>query len=573
MLKKLLKIFSQNKSHSALILIGTAVWSLTMIKSGLVYSYGMGFWGPNGHDGIWHIALAGGLARGTMQMPIFAGEVIKNYHIGFDLFLAAVHKLSLIPIHILYFQILPPVFAILVGIFCHKFVYLWTKNKTKTFWAVFFLYFGGGLGWFVNLLKGQEIAGESMFWSQQSVSTLINPPYAFSLVLIFAGLFYFHKGLEQKNKNDLILATFIFGVLIQIKVYAGILMLVGLMLAGIWNVWKMKGLAVLKVFVGSLILSILLFTPSAGKVSRVLVFKPFWFLETMMIFPDRLGWEKFGEAMVNYKLGGTWLKAIIAYGLALFIFIIGNFGSRVIGIFWFWRKGKVLRSYQYVEVLMIAVIFTGIILPLFIVQKGTAWNTIQFMYYSLLFIGVLAGVYFGGITMKLKSMMVRIFILLTILLTVPTTPGVLFYHYLPSRPPAMISKKEMEALDFLSNQNGGIVLTQPFDKKKADAAIVFPPRPLYLYESTAYVSAFSEKTTYLEDQMNLEITGYDWQSRRRKVENFFSNGNLSDNSVFLKNNKIEFLYILKDFKEGNLEENQFLSKIYENSEVEIYRVN
>src|SRR3989344_8769648 len=95
-----------------LICTGSLIWSLTMIKSGLVYEYGMVFWGPNGHDGVWHIALAQSLAKGSWQMPIFAGENIRNYHIGFDLILAAFHKLTFIPIHNLYFQLLPPLFAL-----------------------------------------------------------------------------------------------------------------------------------------------------------------------------------------------------------------------------------------------------------------------------------------------------------------------------------------------------------------------------------------------------------------------------------------------------------------------------
>ena len=57
-----------------LIIIGTISWSWTMVKSGWIYSYGMGFWGANGHDGIWHIALIESLARGSLQMPVFAGN-------------------------------------------------------------------------------------------------------------------------------------------------------------------------------------------------------------------------------------------------------------------------------------------------------------------------------------------------------------------------------------------------------------------------------------------------------------------------------------------------------------------
>jgi len=48
-----------NKPAALLIIIGSLVWSLTMVKSGLCWDAkcvgGIGFWGPNGHDGVWHI--------------------------------------------------------------------------------------------------------------------------------------------------------------------------------------------------------------------------------------------------------------------------------------------------------------------------------------------------------------------------------------------------------------------------------------------------------------------------------------------------------------------------------------
>ncbi|TSC85988.1 MAG: Uncharacterized protein G01um101416_752, partial [Microgenomates group bacterium Gr01-1014_16] len=102
--------FAKN-SHWLLILLGTITWSVTMIKSGLIYQFGMGFWGPNGHDGIWHLAIISGLSRGSLTMPIFAGEMIKNYHLGFDVLVATLHLLTRIPSVNLYFQILPPIMA------------------------------------------------------------------------------------------------------------------------------------------------------------------------------------------------------------------------------------------------------------------------------------------------------------------------------------------------------------------------------------------------------------------------------------------------------------------------------
>src|SRR3990167_10107086 len=184
MLKRVLKLSFQevNLSGITLILVGTFVWSLVMFKSGLTYSFGMGFWGPNAHDGVWHIALAQSISKGTWEMPIFAGETIKNYHIGFDLLLAILHKLTFIPIHTLYFQVLPPILAFGFGLFVYLFILSWNNSKTAAWWATFFVYFGGNWGWLISLIKNNKLGGESMFWSQQSISTLVNPPFALSLL-------------------------------------------------------------------------------------------------------------------------------------------------------------------------------------------------------------------------------------------------------------------------------------------------------------------------------------------------------------------------------------------------------
>ena len=575
MLKRPFQVFSENKKFVFLLLLGTLAWSLTMVKSGITYSYGMGFWGPNGHDGVWHIALAKGLAGGTWQMPIFAGEAIKNYHIGFDLILAALHKLTFIPINVLYFQIFPPILAILIGLYSYKFIYVWTKDNSKAWWATFFVYFGGSWGWIINLLRGEEIAGESMFWSQQSVSTLINPPFALSLVFIFSGLYYLQKGLIEKKKYYLILSTFIFGILVQIKIYAGILLLSGLLIAGVWNIWKRKGLSILKVFTGSVIISILLFSPTTKEVGETLIFKPFWFLETMMGFPDRFGWIIFSEAMVNYKISGNWLKGIPAYLVAFLIFWFGNLGSRIVKEPLFFKDLKNIKSLSSLKILIYTVIGVGVLIPTLYVQSGTPWNTVQFMYYSLTFSGILAGLSFVDIVrgLKLTKLKKQLIELLLLLFTLPTTIGVLYYHYLPMRPPAMISLAELEALDFLSEQPDGVVLIQPFDKDKADKAVDNPPRPLYLYESTAYVSAFSGKPVFLEDEVNLEITGYDWVVRKNEVENYFADHISKEAMEFLLSKEIRYVYMVKDLNQIGYEQYAGLSKIFENGEVVIYRVN
>ena len=567
------KLTLRNSAMLLLILIGTVIWSLVMVKSGLIYDFGMGFWGPNGHDGVWHIALINQLANGNWTMPVFAGETLRNYHIGFDLLIAIFHKITTIPIQTLYFQIIPPIIAFLAGFLTYKFVYLWRKSKVQAFWATFFIYFAGSFGWITSLVREGQIGGESLFWSQQALSTLINPPFALSVALMLFGLISLVKLKKSSGVWRLLAISLVFGILAQIKVYAGILSLGGLFVAGSYQFFKTRETILLRVFGTSSILAALFFFPLNQNSAGLIVFSPFWFLETMMGLSDRFYWPRFAEAMVNYRWGNIWYKAIPAYSIAFLIFIAGNMGIRIIKapliIEWF----KKYKKLSFVEIFLGVVILFGIIFPMFFLQKGTPWNTIQFFYYSLTFSGILAGVAFGKWLEEKKQRLIKIAVSTTIIfLSIPTTIATL-KHYLPSRPPAKISNEEFEALNFLSKQSEGVVLTYPFDKEAAKEALANPPRPLYLYESTAYVSAFGKKVVYLEDEVNLDITGCEWRDRREQVESFLATPSHEEARSFLRQNDISYVYWIKG-QRAVLGEGQLgITKVFENSEVDIFTVN
>lgn len=573
MLKKASKLYSKDNLGAAILIIfGTIIWSLTMVKSGLFYSFGMGFWGPNGHDGVWHIALTESLSRGSRGMPVFSGEILKNYHVGFDSLLAFLHKLTTIPISTLYFQIIPPILALLIGYLVYKFTLSWTKSNRKAWWATFFVYFGGNFGWIITLLREGKLGGESMFWAQQAISTLINPPFALSIVLILLGLLFLAKYLKTQTTKYFLVTTLVFGILLQIKVYAGILSLSGLCLAGVYNYLKERNFTILRVFIGSFLLSLILFLPFNKNSTSLLVFQPFWFLETMMGFADRLYWPKFFNAMIVYKQTANLIKGIPAYLVAFALFWFGNLGTRVIKEILVWKWLKNIKKLTFIEVFIISVIGVGILIPMLYIQKGTPWNTIQFIYYSLTFSGILAGITLGEFIEKSKLNRILSYIIQVaiFLLTIPTILGTLS-HYLPSRPPAKITYQELGALEFLANQPQGVILTYPFDKEAAQAAVDNPPRPLYLYESTAYVSAFSGKPVFLEDEVNLDITGYDWRARRLKALEYFKSSDTSKARNFLKENNITYIYLIKEL--DNLEVNELpLTKIFENKEAVIYQI-
>ncbi|MDP2860499.1 MAG: hypothetical protein Q8N98_02185, partial [bacterium] len=156
---------------------------------------------------------------------------------------------------------------------------------------------------------------------------------------------------------------------------------------------------------------------------------------------------------------------------------------------------------------------------------------------------------------------------LLVVLTVPGALGTL-RHYLPKRPAARVSFEELEALDFLRKKPTGVVLTFPFNN---DERFSYPdPRPLFSYETTAYIAALSNKQTFLEDEMNLEILGTDWRPRRKMIEEFFKTDNTGLAKDFLRDNKISYLYLLKHQALRVRPEEIGLAKIFDNGMVKVY---
>lgn len=574
---EIVKLIKVNRNLLTLLIIGTTIWSLIMVKSGLVYSYGMGFWGPNGHDGVWHIALINHLAQGSFDMPVFAGGMLKNYHIGFDLILAIIHKISQIPVQTLYFQIVPPIFAFLIGWLTYKFVREWKQSKLQALWATFFVYFGGNFGWVVTLARNGQIGGDSMFWSQQSLLTLINPPFALSLVVLLAGLLLLLKLIKRFSVILFILCFLLLGLLVQIKAYSAILVLAGLGFAGMFQFLRQRRFTFLGICVVTLVLSLALLYPLNRQGAKVFVLEPFWFLETLMALQDRLYWPRFFEAMTNYRLGDIWGKMILAYAVAFLIFLVGNLGTRFLGFIELIKYGLQKRL-GLIDIFLTTIIFVGILIPMFFLQTGTPWNTIQFFYYSLFVLSIYTGISVANFLERLKGKkLYSITALLIILFTVPTSFATL-RHYLPSRPPAKISHNELSALSFLNKQERGVVLTYPFDRYKTSLEVNNPPRSLYVYETTAYVSAFSGQPVYIEDEVNLDITGYNWRPRRKDSERFFDTLDIQVARKFLAENSIRYLYLVptqspivgQRFRLGEGELG--LKNIFENKEVVIYQV-
>ena len=554
-----MKLAKNQKLFLALLIAGgTVAQSLTMARSGLTYDFGLGFWGPNGHDGVWHLALANQAFRGfPLPHPNFSGAVLANYHLFFDYLLALTSKLSGLSGSFLYFQVFPIIFSFSLGWLSFLVGYCWRKDYWTGFWLAFFNYFAGSFGFLVTLWRGEGIGGESIFWSMQSISTLINPPFALSL-LVLLGAMLLLLSLKKRQLRKIIIISLLVGLLISIKSYAAIIAFAGLFAFIIFKFFR-KEKDYLPILPLSLFISLILFLVNARTSSNLFVWRPFWFINSMMESRDRLYLPSIALARVNSLAP----KPLIIELAGIFIFLIGNLGTRVFGFFDLRRRLKNLTAFDFFLLGGGLVAFS---IPLLFVQKGTAWNTIQFFYYFLFFANFYAAGFFSRLIQSKKSFS-RAGLILLVLLTIPTTVSSL-KGYLGWPPPASLPKAELEALEYLKQQPQGVVLTFPYSSFEK-AAYKTTPLPLRVYAPTAYVSAFSGKQTFLEET-NLDILGYDWEERKENIFDFFSATDSQEAKEFLAINNIRYIYLVKDAKVNWRKDLVGAKLIFENSRAEIF---
>ncbi len=571
--KNIKNLFVFEKSalvYLVIILIGVAFQIIPTIRSGLVFDYGMGFWGPNSHDGLWHLSLAKELAKGLpAQNPIFSGEQLKNYHYLYDLLVAITAKIAKIEAVDLIFRFYPILLSLLLGFGVISLIKnLKVADKKYEFWTVifslYFTYFAGSFGWIVTLLKEKIIAGESAFWANQAVSFNLNPPFGVSLVLILAIFIILYDIKKKFSFGKIFVAAAFIGVLVGFKAYGALLIFFLLGFFSLWEIAK-KSFRFIFVTLFSSLIALVIYLPNF-KFEQNFMYSPFWLIHAMVDSPDRLGWFRLSLARMAAVERGEWLKFAAVEGFGFLIFLFGNLGIRFLGLFGLMNIKRLKENFLR-KLIFIFSLFS-ILLPVVFIQAGTPWNTIQFIYYFLYLAAIFAGITTAWIFIKLPIAFKFLFTLLIIIITplnsLSTAKGY-FYHL----PHAFISSKELEALKFLEKKEEGIILTYPYDSNLKFK--IAEPYPVLVYDTTAYVSAISGKRVFLEDETQNQILGSDYKKRRVEAKEFFLNSENPDMD-FLKRSKVKYIYLPKLFG-LDIQEKKGLEKAFENDGASIYMVN
>lgn len=570
------KELSKSKILLFVLLISILILGLMNFPSGIKTDKGLIFFSSQGHDGLWHVSVMEEIkAKFPPEMPLYAGHPFKNYHFISDIFMGEFYRLfPFFKALDLYFRFYPILFSFLIAFGVYVFVNR-LKNHQAALWSVFFTIFCGSFGYIYAAIKGQFIfSGETTFWASQGNTIIGNPPHALGIVLLTTILLLLTLFQKFGNKYFLFLMLVLAMPLAGVKASAGAISVVGLLTVGFFRLVLEKkfDLAIVAMVAGlGNFLTLKIISPTAQS---FIVFNPLWFTRTMMVVRlDNVDWELRRQHYLSLHTFKAFVHLILHEGYAILLFIVGNTGMRLIGLYEALKINfkKISYPYLFMQIGMLA----AVTVVLLFVQNGITYNHIQYIQIYLHFFGIFAGITMSVLLGKIKNKAAKIsFAVVIILLATPTVIGNIFDFYGPGKKPlAIISNNEIEGLNWIKNNTDkdSVIFTKPFDKN-AHYGYKEQPLPISAWYSTMYVHSISTRRTFLTGEEQLMITGYQTEPDLVKMRNFMKQTDPLADKEYLSSNNIDYLYFRKSEIEKPIEVNLIgLTNVYENEEVVVYK--
>lgn len=547
------------------------LYMLVIFPSGTYFCFdnkcGYYFWGAHGRDAIWHLAIAETSFNSIpFVFPTFSGESLYGYNWFLDFVIFLLAK-SGIPSIVLYFKLIPVVWFVA---FTGLLLLLARKIKDNSLFVglfLFYSYFAGSFSYLLKLYHTGTIQDSSVLLPQPILHTMSNLQYAVSLIFFLMLLIYL-KDKKISLKSSIVSGILVF-LMLAIKFYAG---LIGLFFAGIYifinthqSLERKKIIAtigcvlILLVFV---VLAIIIFyNPfQSAKTGFPFAFVPLALVHTITESPDQFYLQGMTDARYYLQQFGIGPRLITIESLNLLVFLFFYLGTRFFALFYIGIL-FLKRKLSTFDAAIVMTIFFSIAVTVTLVQKGVWWNTIQFFFYTIF----LLTIYLTRLTHDLfrnKSKLLVIISLFLIVLSIPTSYDLL-WHFIKSSKPSYLSKEEIEALDFLKKQPEGVIFDQFL---KEDMSRYPGPFPMYGYEDSSHIAAFTGKQQYLADIQTLGVSSVPYEKRLERVRKM-------DCSIL---KEVEYVYEIKLLPKSRRIiskcKEKGVKKIFENKLVTIFSV-
>jgi len=485
------------------------MYMLVIVPSGSRYCFegkcGIYFWGAHEHDAVWHLALMESAFRTIpFKFPVLSGQSLGGYNYLLDIVLY-IFTLTGVSAATLYFKIQPVIWFGLFSFLLYSVGKLVRSERSYIRWLLFFVFFSASFGILIQWFKHNTLSGSVGIPTMQGALGMTNPQFMWSLCVLLAIWI-----ITKKDKW-----TWSLGLLVFIGLGLKFYFIVPALILIVWYVCTQivsrRASQVIMVLV----------SVSIGIVTAYIVFYmggtvggfiwkpleiPHQIVEDANLWYDRIMVQ---ERYYIQQLGHIWSPRLWWIEIrTVFYFVFFNFGIRLLGFVGFILLAifnvKVMK--QYVPILLAIIVCT--LIPILFIQRGTWWNSIQFLYYAIFFASIITADFVWRITHMRNGIWSIVVAFICILMFLPTNyeTMVLFASQKETR---YIPDEEIQVLRKLRDLPYGTVLTQLFHPQETDV--------LADNYDTAYVSAYSGKLTYLADIDQLKLLGTKYVERMRRV--------------------------------------------------------
>ena len=531
-----------------------------VMPSGSHYCYkgicGLFFWGAHEHDGVWHLALISqAFASWPAKFPTFAGAVLTGYNALLDLVIRSLSLLTGIAAITWYFKLIPLLWYGTMVYIWSKFAQAYRSKSGYTVALLFFIFFGNSFSYFLRFFHEGTIWGASGILSMQSPQMLSNIQFALTLPLVGMLLILF-----QKNKigwRDYVLLLALNFVIMGLKFYGGI---VAIVMTGVFAWTRMRrdnwadftrtlvfGLA------GFGVATWIFYNPLSSLAGQsILQWSPLTSVHPIIEEIGLVYLPQIANLRNNLYAAGGGIRLVIIEIATLLLFLVLNWGTRIVGICSVKRRP--------IDFILLAGIATGVLMNILFIQRGEWWNTVQFLYYGLFLTNIYAAETLLNWWERGKGGIITA--LLIVVLTLPNAfdTARIFTSFPPQ---SYVSDSELQVLAQLGKLPQGVVLALPTGTIAATKPQI--PSPLYTRYDTAYVAGLSGQQTYLNDLVQMRLTGISYDDRLSQV----AHGECSTLE------EVTYIYVAGDQTQlvpWSKCSGYVIEEIYQNNEATIYGV-
>lgn len=507
------------------------------------------------HDNLWNISIINNLNKNfPPEHPSLSGSLLKNHHYFFLYFLALVGRVTKIGVFDLYFRLGPVFASFLFAAGLYLVSTLFTKNIAFRVLNIFLGVFSGNFAYLIPVfLPSVKDWRGNLLFADQPFDQIFNPytimGYAVFLTVIFCIQNYIVG--SKISSGWLILTSIFIGISFGIKSFGAVILLSSLfILLPVSLIFKKFRKIILLSF-----LSIIIFLPVFFLISKPgtvsMIFIPGWILTEMMVGKDKLNLPLFADKENYYLSINNYLGLIKIKLIELSLYIVGNLGVRLLGLFYLFKllMVKEIRDRKFLYFFIFILTVVSLAIPLLFNLSVSPYNIIQFTPYSLILLALFTAFFMESVfylAFKKKMIIIGyILIISVIILAVPVNIKNILSKINPSGD--IVDKSEVEILEYIAKS------------KRQNKLILIDPA--MFTKSPIYIPALSNSPVFVADPGYVKQTGYDPEPRLIEIRQFFS-GNMED-SEYIKKNNIAYIYLLKDNKTFLIDRKLlFFDKIY-----------